>query len=373
MKDPASVEAQQRAENELEAIGVGITVAILAIIVKRLQSFDDKTTVVNAYASMPEDLKAIQAAIERGDKALTEKVNEIFERMAKGNDAWAKRYYDAAKLEQLGFADNLMLKELYDSGLKNAIQDVRSLVNTSALGIADADGVWMPLRDAYTKIVGQAAVDMVTGKEAGEKAVQKAVDSLVRYGVRVKYPNTTRDLYGAVRMNVMDAYRQSMVAMRMQQGLEFGADGVEVSAHSPCAPDHEPYQGRQFSFESFNRIQDALDRDIVTGANCMHTTYPVILGMSPAISNSKLRKMNEDSWKDVTVTGLSGKNLTMTRYEASQYQRRIENAIRQANVKQYVTGEDMGAYIKRTKAAYRAISAQAGLPTMLERTRVYVI
>lgn len=373
MKDPASVDAQQRAEDELEAIGVGITVSILAIIVKRLQSFDDKTTIVNAYASMPEDLKAIQDAIYRGDKALTDKVEEIFKRMAWGNDEWAKRYYIAANVEQMGFSINPALKELYDSGLKNAINDVHTLVNTSALGIADANGEWMYLRDAYTQIVGQAAANMVTGAEAGKEAVNKAVDSLVRYGVRVKYPNTTRDLYGAVRMNVMDAYRQSMVAMRMRQGLEFGADGVEVSAHSPCAPDHEPYQGRQFSFESFQRIQDALDRDIVTGANCAHTTYPVILGMSPSVSNSKLRKMNEESWKDVTVTGLSGKKMTMTRYEASQYQRRIENAIRQANVKQYVTGEDMRDYVKRTTSAYKAISAQAGLPTMLERTRVYVI
>lgn len=369
MADPASVEEQQKAENELEAIAVGISVSVLAIIASRMMSLDGSVT--KAYASMPEDLKAINDVISRGNKALEAKINEIFTRMAKGNDSWAAKYYRVANKEQLSFIDNLRLKALYRNGIKNAIKDARSL--TSAMGVVNEDGKFLPIRDAYVEAVGKAAGDMVMGKAAGEDAIRRAVDSLAESGTKVKYANTTRDLYSAVRMNVMGQYKQTMVAMRKVQGDEFGADGVEVTAHSPCAPDHEPWQGRQYTKADFQDIQDELERDIETGANCMHTTYPIILGMSPAISNERLREMNESSWEEVTVTGLNGEERTMTRYQASQYQRRIENSIRKANIKQTVTGQDMSAYIKRTTAAYKDISKKAGLPAMLERTRAFRI
>ena len=38
-------------------------------------------------------------------------------------------------------------------------------------------------------------------------------------------------------------------------GQKFGADGVELSAHAICAPDHLAVQGRQFSNEEFDKMQ----------------------------------------------------------------------------------------------------------------------
>ena len=41
-----------------------------------------------------------------------------------------------------------------------------------------------------------------------------------------------------------------------------GADGWEISAHPAPAPDHALYQGRQYSKEEYDRINNSLARKI---------------------------------------------------------------------------------------------------------------
>ena len=52
------------------------------------------------------------------------------------------------------------------------------------------------------------------------------------------------------------AYLHSRRLLDIQQevGERFGADGVEISAHYPCAEDHVDIQGRQFSNEKFEKL-----------------------------------------------------------------------------------------------------------------------
>lgn len=91
--------------------------------------------------------------------------------------------------------------------------------------------------------------------------------------------------------------------------------------------------------------------------------------------------MRTKSHEKVTVTGLSGKKLTMTRYEASQYQRRVETSIRKMNENAYLLEQANltnfakmeGQTIRKHMAEYRRISKQAGLPAMVERTKSHVL
>ena len=95
------------------------------------------------------------------------------------------------------------------------------------------------------------------------------------------YPSgSTRELYAAVSMNVMDGFRLTMQDIRDQQAQRFKADGIEVSAHGKCAEDHLPYQGRQYTKEEFERIQQRLRRPIGKGMNCRHMVTGVVLGVS---------------------------------------------------------------------------------------------
>ena len=49
-----------------------------------------------------------------------------------------------------------------------------------------------------------------------------------------------------------------------------GCDGWEISAHSASAPDHEPYQGRQYSDKEYKRLNSRLQRRIGTPVSYTH-------------------------------------------------------------------------------------------------------
>ena len=84
-----------------------------------------------------------------------------------------------------------------------------------------------------------------------------------------------------------------------------GPDGVEISAHMLCAEDHLPYQGRQFSLEEFERLNQTLRRPIAKGIwNCSHVAEPIVLGISePAYTEEELAEYRRSSLEQVTIDG----------------------------------------------------------------------
>ena len=274
-------------------------------------------------------MSKMESLLEKGAKTLSGDADGIFDRMADANDEWAARFFEKAGIEQVKTPDNPWLSEILATAKRNMAKNASALYNTSVISLVTPNGEIVPIRDAYVEIVDSAITAMKSGRETYQQAISKAVDKLASGGLRVQYASgVTRDLHTAVRTNIMDGYRDTMVALREHQGKEYGADGVEVSAHSKCAPDHQGVQGRQFSKEEFERIQHGLDRPI-GGANCRHTVFPVLMGISTKTYSSKeLAEIKKRSNEKVTVTGLDGKERTMTKYEATQYQRRIETMIR---------------------------------------------
>ena len=249
-------------------------------------------------------------------------------------------------------------------------------MKTSALGVVDGQGNFRVFARAYREYIADAVSAMKAGQETYQQAVARITRELAQSGLRVQYPSRTMELYSAVRMNVMDNYKATMSELRKMQGREFGADGVEITAHAPCAPDHLPYQGKQYTTREYNEIQDELTRDIETGANCRHRADPIILGISdPAWSDKMREELEKQSTETVTITGSNGMTKEMTRYEASQYQRQMERGIRKLSEQSYLDPDNKALKdrIDRARGDYRRISKEAGLTTRMERTRCYTV
>jgi hypothetical protein len=157
-------------------------------------------------------------------------------------------------------------------------------------------------------------------------------------------------------------------------GKEFRADGVEISAHALCAEDHLPYQGLQMSEKEFDRLQTVkLDRPFGLW-NCKHTWHPILLGVSPpAYTPEELEAFRRNSREEITID-----DVTKTRYEWTQEQRRVETAIRyQKDIAvaakasgDMVTRRECAASIKALDEYYGRISAAAGLLERPERMAV---
>ena len=373
-KDPASTDYQDSVEDALDAEASALEAKIIGIIAERLGATDESVSKALSKASV--DMREIERLLERGASDLSSAIDSIMAELAELNAAWAQPVYDAAGAVQTGAAAAVV----YEAG-KEAAKAVRAVCRTSAIGLANADGTgFRPLREAYRAVISEVASAMARGDLTGERAVRSAVARLCRGGVRVMFEGgRAMELSAAVRMHVMDSYRNAMSEARKVQGDEYGADGYEVSAHGLCAPDHIRYQGRQFTKREFERIQRSLDRPIAEGMNCRHIVFPVLLGFSdPAYTDKQLERIKELSESKVTYTAPNGAKRTVTRYEFSQEQRAMERSIRKARVAAYaaecsgVGTAEAERRVRELLRRYRTASKEAGVETRLERTRLYI-
>ncbi|MEG1391090.1 MAG: phage minor capsid protein [Angelakisella sp.] len=77
-------------------------------------------------------------------------------------------------------------------------------------------------------------------------------------------------------------------------------------------PDHEPYQGRQYSDEAYSKLNNSLVRRIGT-LNCGHAAFPIIMGVNePQYSPQELQQFATDNEQGVTYQGRR-----YTQYEAT--------------------------------------------------------
>lgn len=149
-----------------------------------------------------------------------------------------------------------------------------------------------------------------------------------------------------------------------------GCDGWELSAHAASAPDHEPHQGKQYTDEEYQRLNNSLVRRIGT-LNCGHAAFPIIIGVnSPQYTKEELEELRRKNEEGVTVDGRH-----YTGYQATQRQRKFERTIRKQK-RRILVDEATGDKEKlqtdqirlvRLRQEYGRFSKAAGLPQQYAR------
>lgn len=348
-------------------------------ICKRIQKIgkltvQDASKLYSAIEFAGADLQAIQKELERITGLNSKALEAMFEDVAAENVDFANTYYKARGMETLkDYTENAALRSFVEAAKRTAADGVTNLSSTTMIGFKSGKRV-LPLREYYIQTIDKAITFAQTGTVDYYTAMRSTVKEMARGGLRrVTFDSGySRRLDSQVRMNLLDGVRQLNMAMMEQTGKEFGADGVEISAHALCAPDHQHIQGKQYSLAEFERLNRSLERPIGE-LNCHHFTTPIVLGVSkPVYSASELREINKRSNAKVSYGGK-----TYTRYEASQRQRQLETAIRYAKDERdacVAAGDKLGATQARKKSAaltaeYKRFSEAAGLTKRMERTR----
>ena len=348
-------------------------------ICKRIQKIgkltvQDAAKLYSAIEFAGADLQAIQKELERITGLNAKALEAMFEDVAAENVDFANTYYKARGMETLkDYTKNAALRSFVQAAKRTAADGVTNLSSTTMIGFKSGKRV-LPLREYYIQTIDKAITFAQTGTVDYYTAMRSTVKEMAQSGLRrVTFDSGySRRLDSQVRMNLLDGVRQLNMAMLEQTGKEFGADGVEISAHALCAPDHQHIQGKQYSLAEFERLNRSLERPIGE-LNCHHFTTPIVLGVSkPVYSASELREINKRSNAKVSYGGK-----TYTRYEASQRQRQIETAIRYAKDERdacVAAGDKLGATQARKKSAaltaeYKRFSEAVGLTKRMERTR----
>ena len=255
----------------------------------------------------------------------------------------AEKAIKAAIAEQLKISDaaiDMLFEELKDETVlfeENA--ELRQLVEaygtvSKKASAADYEGLWAPgpdgklytVKEAYGKIMDFAWMQTATGTYDFQTAVREATKKLLERGLRVIPGKDGRSyrLEYAVRSYITNRMGEMFNAVNQMNYDAIGADGWEISAHPAPAPDHALYQGRQYSKEEYDRINNSLARKFGWW-NCRHLVYPIRLGVSPrAYSDEQLQKYLDDNEKGVWY---NGQHYTLS--EARDRKRQLESLISQ--------------------------------------------
>ncbi len=274
------------------------------------------------------------------------------------------------RVQAFDFSENDSLQQILDAAIKQAQNDFTNLTQT--MGFVGPDGTALELTDAYQRACDFAFEKVALGAQDYNSAVRDATRGLAEKGIlTLDYLSGVHtSLEAAVRRNMMGGLGIMVEQITQQNHDMLGCDGWEISAHMGSAPDHEPYQGKQYSDEDYTRLNNSLVRRIGT-LNCGHSAMPVILGVNePQYTDAELEEFRQQNEAGVTV---DGKHYTL--YEATQRQRKLERAIRKRKhrilIDEHLGDKDalQADQIKlvRLREEYNRFSKAADLPKQFER------
>lgn len=325
-------------------------------------------------------------------------IDAIFNEMAKKDYLFAEKFYKYRGVEYIPYNENKALLRQVSSLASITKQEMYNYARTTNLGysIRDLQGnvKFVGLKETYNRVLDEAVLNVGTGVDTFDNAMSKIMKDIGGNGLKTVDYASGRSvrLDSVARMHLKGALRNLHNEVQKQVGEEFGYDGVEISSHSNPAIDHEKVQGRQFSIEEYEKLNNGfeakdykgniytLDHDHKNGfrpiseLNCYHYVFSIVLGVSkPEYSEEQLQKIIDDNNKGATIDGEH-----YTNYEITQLQRKLETQIRKqkdiqilakASGNKELVKESQDNITQLTKK-YKELSDVSKLPTRMDRLKV---
>lgn len=322
-------------------------------------------------------------------------IYKIFEEVARSDYQFAKKFYDYRGKKFIPYKDNIVLQNQVEAIARQTAQTYLNMSRNFAFKtLKNGRYVNTPLATMYQDIVDKAILSVSQGQNTFQEQMYQTIKELASSGLKTIDFASDRSyrVDSAVRMNMKEGLRTLHNQIQEITGEEFGADGVEISVHSMPAIDHEEVQGRQFSYEEYDKLNNGeeamdykgnkytLDHDDngsyrpISTLNCYHYIFSIVLGVSePSYTDKELKKIKDDNDKGFE---LDGKHYTL--YEGTQLQRNIELELRKAKDTQIIAkasgnmelvGESQ-ARITALNRKYKELLDVSGLANKLDRARV---
>lgn len=294
----------------------------------------------------------------------------IFEEVAKYDYNLSRELYKYRNIKYIPYEENIALQQRVNAMARATANTYLNLSGTLGFNLG---GQHRTIRDTYVRVIDEAIYSL--GTMSYSEVMNKTIKELGEKGLRtVDYSSGySRRLDSSVRMNIMDAIGNLHNEVQRIIGEEVGADGIEISVHENPAKDHEEYQGKQYSNEEYQELNEKLDRPIST-MNCNHYIFSIILGVSePRYTEEELKGFLDRNNKGFELDGRH-----YTNYEGTQLQRRLETEIRtqkdihtiaKASGNNELIAESQ-IKIRQLSKKYKELSDVSGLPTKMQRLQV---
>lgn len=325
-------------------------------------------------------------------------INDIFLNYAKKDQYFYEKFYKYRNIPFTPIEQNIALKTQTQALANIVANEMYNYTRSNVLGytIKDINGniTFMGLRDTYNKLLDDALLNVGQGKQTFDSAMHDILKQIGESGLKTINYASGRNMRvdSAIRMHLQGRLRELHNENQKIIGDEIQADGVEITVHANPAPDHADAQGRQFSNEEFEKLNNgevaedikgrhySLDHDNkggyrpISDMNCKHWIFSIVLGVDkPEYSEEQLKQIIDNNNKGFEYEGKH-----YTNYEGTQLQRRLETEIRKQKDTQILakaSGNDELVSQTQSKITvltdkYKELSNVSGLPTKADRLRV---
>ena len=377
----------------------GINIYVLTKIAHRLKMIGDLSPnnikQMQVLVQMGTDIRQMNDYLAEMSDMQVHDIKSIIKTVALDNYLDAKPLYDYRHRSFVPFEQNTKLQQITNAVAEQTANTYKNLSNSHATGFWVKDKynpqqlVFKSIDNSYRDAVDKAIQAVQSGAVDKEEAIRSVVKQLLDSGIRRIYWESgySQRLDTAVRRNIQDGVKQINQRIQDEIGKQIGADGKELSVHVNSAPDHEPFQGHQFTDAEYEKLQSSEDFKDVKGQkftgvkriigewNCRHFALSIIVGQSkPRYSEQQLQNLIRKN--HIGYTNAEGKHFTL--YECTQVQRKLETKIRYAKEEQMLMKElknNTFRTLARRKveyltAEYKRFSKQSNMPMRLNRTTV---
>ena len=350
---------------------------------EKLTSHYNYVVLVKLALALLDDNEFIQRDFLKNEKKYREDVKKLAKELRDQYEATFEFYLGEIREQSnkkiSAAALGIAFKELGEQSLyklnKSAYKGLDAFFEHIGKDYVVVNGEKIPVTDAYTRLLQRKST---LGKgESANKIIKQIVKEMLANEIRVTNNEQNIRLDTCVRRDLLDTFRNYQNDYRMSLGKQLRLDGIEITVHGNCAPDHVGIQGKKFSFADFDKLQETLTRPIST-CNCYHTFFPCALKGPSTYSDEQLDEIRRKSAETVEYTDAAGKLHHCTRYEGTQELRRQETAMRRLDdrikmcKRAGINASKLQAVRRRQLAHYRQTAHSMGIPTSENRTRSYM-
>ena len=342
-------------EKQANSIYNNLELQIIEEIATRIANFGYANTVVLNDIKIAQEMGFLYQDIVRlvaeYNNTSYEKVAEIFNQAGAQTLKFDDKIYTEAGLNPIPINQSSSMVQLLNSTIEKTAGNLQNLVMTTA----------MTTQTQFYNAMNKAYMEVSTGVKSYTKSIVDTIKELSEQGAVITYPSgRNMSLESAVRMNIITGVNQTCGKLQELRADEVGWDLMELTAHSGARPEHVIWQGKIVS-RSGQKGYLSL-RDIgygeatgFKGINCRHDWYPYYKSSIKTYTNEQLKEWEQEKLE------YNGKR--MSKYDATQEQRKIERVIR-ADKKELVaqqkllTSNNKDIDIEEVKQEIRNIKAR---------------
>ena len=332
---------------------------------------------INRLHELSVSKRVIKKYIQEALKLSKKEINHIYK------DAIRRGYSEDASLYRVTGKPFVRFEN--NEELQQAIRAIKNQTENKLYNLTNSTGfikndngkrVFTPLTRYYQDVLDKNVSGILNGAIDYNTAIKNTVQEMTKSGLRtIDYASgKSFRIESAVRTALMTGVNQIAAKISDENAEKLGTEYFEVSAHGTARPSHQVWQGKVYKKDELESVCGLGKVDGLCGANCRHSYYPFI----PGVSVRKYTDEQLEEWANKENTPKKYGDKEYTSYEASQEQRKLERLMRKqrqdikllkeggANEEDIMVAETK---YRITSDEYVKLSKVMGLPQ--QRERVY--